>query len=91
MICPLTGQDLTGTSPLSGWTKNRIIRAAKLNGATDKVLDWLSGMTTETIQAIMLVPIGYCICGSSRYPNMRQKVMYYRLDIDLIKYMGAVL
>lgn len=91
MIYPLNGQDLTGTSPISGWPKNRIIRAAKLNGATDKVLDWLSGMTTETTQAIMLVPVGQCICGSSSNPTMRQKVMYYKLDIDLIKHMGAVL
>lgn len=91
MIYPLNGQDLTGTSPLSGWPKNRIIRAAKLNGATDKVIHWLMGMTTETIQIIMLVPVGNCICGSSKNPTMRQKVMYYRLDTELIKHMEGVL
>ncbi len=91
MIYPINGQDLTGTSPLSGWPKNRIIRAAKLNGANDKVLEWLNGMTTETIQVIMLVPVGQCICGSSKDVTRRQKVTYYRLDTDLIEHMGAVL
>lgn len=91
MIHPLNGQDLTGTSPISGWPKKRIIQAAKLNGASDKIIKWLESMTTENIQAIMLVPVGPCICGSSKEVQKRQKVMYYRLDTDLLKYMAGIL
>lgn len=90
MIEPLTNKDVIG-APRSYWTKKRIMDVARLAGANEQSLAWLKGMSAKDIGLICLLPVGYCICGSSKDPAKRSKVMYWRVDIDLIKSLGGVM
>lgn len=90
MIVPINGDMEIKGAPRSYWTKSRIITTARIAGANDDAIETISKFPLEELLKIVLRPVGYCICGSSKNPSQRSKTMYWRVDTDFIKSLGAV-
>lgn len=90
MIVPLNGDMEIKGAPKSYWTKKRIIAVARIAGANDTALETINKFPLEELLKIVLRPTGYCLCGSSKNPLQRSKTMYWRVDTDFIKSLGAV-
>lgn len=89
MIVPLNGDYEIKGAPKSYWTKKRIIATARISGANDDAIDTINKFPLEELKRIVLRPAGYCLCGSSKNPKQRSKTMYWRVDTDFIKSLGA--
>ena len=89
MIMPLSGDTEIKGAPKSYWTKRRVIAVARIAGANDDAIDTINKFPLEELLKIVLVPAGYCICGSSKNPLQRTKTMYWRVDTDFIKSLGV--
>lgn len=90
MIVPLNGDYEIKGAPKSYWTKKRINAVARMAGANDTALETINKFPLEELLKIVLRPVGYCLCGSMNNPAQRSKTMYWRVDTDFIKSLGAI-